>query len=122
MTWSPANETLEKGWMRHWDDTVGCSYVPVNEIGLISAAETLAKLGEGGTIDQQSVPERFKNLMPSNAASSVSTPKEVTQPVSQLNPVSNTSAAETVPVPSFPHVKQGFISGKLFGIAIMIKS
>ena len=87
--WSPANETLEKGWMRHWDRAAGCSYIPVNEIGIISATETLEKLGKDGTIDSKSIPERFKNLMPAK------------------------QAPDFGPPPKFPPVKPDFITGML---------
>ena len=120
-------------WKGHWNDSLGCSYIPVSEIMDImdltspaSVLEVYRNLGDWfRSIDEQSVPLRLKKLLPSIAFSSPSALSQPAAPVSTtVQPAKTTSTSTTKPKPApvqtpvkeFPPVRKEFITGELLSL------
>ena len=71
VTWAPisTDEALEQKWKSHWNTSLGCAFIPADSIDATTAPEAFEKWTKDGTIDAESVPEEFKNLLPSKPPS-----------------------------------------------------
>ena len=59
LAWAPGKGMKDKQWKDYWDVEVGCSYIPISKL---DPQIDMASLEDGGTFDEDTMPEWMKNM------------------------------------------------------------
>ena len=59
LAWAPGKGMKDKQWKDYWDVELGVSYIPINKL---DPQVNMAELEEGGTFDEDTMPEWMKTM------------------------------------------------------------
>merc|ERR1719495_930617 len=59
LAWAPGKHMKEKQWKDYWDVEIGCSYIPIDKL---DPQTNMSELEEGGTFDDDTMPEWMKTM------------------------------------------------------------